>query len=494
MGIRYHGVPINEFLDAIKARGPTSPVYKFVPLMTYWRRYWFDPNERDQPFPIRNQNIIDDVPGIEWPPLRKIFLNSFLYCIRAQYFPTYSKSLYVHFDDAINAAEEISGLFDAGPELEFSMQPMELIRESMLNESTPTFTGYLSTFRTTRQYLINMMAMEDNRKLHPEIEDQTIDPPIVICGLNRSGTTFLQNLLAQDSTTRSVRACEMLAPYGHDGRYRPHNLPNSATEEEWADDPRIEYAQEVLDTQLGTSDEWNSIHSQAAAAPEEEFMILEQVGRCYSICSAFDVPGYRKWLFADDCQQMKEGYRFHKRFLQHLQWQRRGSRWLLKMPFHLFTLDALFSTYPDARIIVSHRDPKEVIASWCSLVKYARQNLTNADNPIRIGQEELEAMSMMMSNGLKFRGEHPELADRFIDVQYTDVIENPMGVVESLYESMGLELTDKTRRDMKAYIDKNKQERKKMTKHTYSLEEYGLTVDDIEKSFSSYYNSGHLSG
>lgn len=98
-----------------------------------------------------------------------------------------------------------------------------------------------------------------------------------------------------------------------------------------------------------------SIHAQTAGSPEEDFMIMEQCGRCYSICTEFDVPSYKEWLFADNYKNMKEAYIFHKRFLMHLQHQRAGKQWLLKMPFHLFTLDALFDTYKDANIIFTHR-------------------------------------------------------------------------------------------------------------------------------------------
>ena len=132
-------------------------------------------------------------------------------------------------------------------------------------------------------------------------------------------------------------------------------LPILLVSLKYLQDPRIKFAQEVLDSQLALSEEWISIHAQSAELPEEDFVMLEHCGRCYPICTEFNVPSYRKWLYANDFQEMKNAYRFHKRFLQHLQYQRVADRWLLKMPFHLFTLDALFETYPDARIIFMHR-------------------------------------------------------------------------------------------------------------------------------------------
>lgn len=79
LGISYKGVKVEVFLEAIKKRGPDSPVFKFVPLMQHWRKFWFDPNERTDSFPISNSHIFEDLPHVKWPPLREVFKNSVLY-------------------------------------------------------------------------------------------------------------------------------------------------------------------------------------------------------------------------------------------------------------------------------------------------------------------------------------------------------------------------------------------------------------------------------
>lgn len=77
--MRYRGVAIDEFLTAIKLRGPESPVFKFVPLMQFMRKYWFGEDERDQDFPIETRNIFEVLPHMEWPNQRDVFKNSVLY-------------------------------------------------------------------------------------------------------------------------------------------------------------------------------------------------------------------------------------------------------------------------------------------------------------------------------------------------------------------------------------------------------------------------------
>ncbi|KFG37318.1 putative type I fatty acid synthase, partial [Toxoplasma gondii GAB2-2007-GAL-DOM2] len=489
LGISYVGVKVDEFLEAIKKRGPESPVFKFVPLMQHWRRFWFDPEERTESFPISNEHIFEDLPHMRWPSLREVFKNSLLYSVRMGFFPKNSKSIILDPQVALNEARRICGLQLMGREGEdFFLHPWRVLQESARRECDLLFGGQLAVYRTVRHYFMNVMYLADAQAKCPEIEKQEIQAPLIIVGLNRTGTTFLQNLMSTDPSNRSLRYCEMIAPYGPDGNYRPKGLPN--TEESWKKDPRIPFAQEILDSQLGLSEEWMAIHTQRAELPEEDFVIFEHCGRCYSICTEFSVPSYREWLASDNYKETRKAYSFHKRFLQHLQWQRPAKRWLLKMPFHLFTLEALFETYPDAKIIFMHRDPKETMGSWASLVKHAQQSLMDNVDPSALGREELRAMSTMINRALAFRRSHPELGPRFLDVQYQDLVNNPIGVVKSIYKHFGIPLTLAAQTGIASFCNENRKHRDKLTKHMYSLKDVDLTDGMVQEAFKEYYDSG----
>ncbi|CDI76871.1 Soraphen polyketide synthase A, related, related [Eimeria acervulina] len=488
LGLAYKGASVDEFLAAVKARGPESPVFKFVPLMQFMRKYWFDSEQRTDDFPIENKNIFEDLPDAKWPDQRDIFKNSLLYSVQSGFFPKNSKAIRVDPEACLEDAKRMSGLDSLGEDHDYFMKPLHILKDSLLQESNPSFCGKLAMFRTVRQQLMNLMYMEKMRIEHPEIEQQEIKEPLIIVGLNRTGTTFLQNIMATDISNRSARYCEMIAPYGNNGDYCQKGLSNDP--ESWKHDPRIKFAQEVLDSQLALSEEWISIHAQSAELPEEDFVMLEHCGRCYSICTEFNVPSYRKWLYANDFQEMKNAYRFHKRFLQHLQYQRVADRWLLKMPFHLFTLDALFETYPDARIIFMHRDPKDTLASWASLVRCAQQSLLDSVNPTELGKLELEAMSSMINQALDFRASRPDLKDQILDVQYKDLIENPLGTVSKIYSHFKIPLTEQARLRMTEFCQEDKKTRNKLSKHQYTLEDVSLTKAMVEKAFGQYYNSG----
>eukprot|EP00921_Rhytidocystis_pertsovi_P005095 GHVQ01008804.1.p1 GENE.GHVQ01008804.1~~GHVQ01008804.1.p1 ORF type:complete len:4630 (+),score=744.88 GHVQ01008804.1:433-13890(+) len=491
VGISYKGVQVDEFITAVKTRGPTSPVFKFLPLMQYWRRFWFDPKERTTPFPIRFQNIIDELPHMDWPPLKEIFVRSFVYGMSFDFFPDASKSLIIDPALCLADAQRMSGNLSLS-DPSFYMEPSKILAHSLTQECKTTFAGKLMHYRGHRQHLMNVMFMEQRESQNPKILQQPISRPLIVVGLNRTGTTFLQKLLATDGGNRPTYYYEMLTPYGEDGKYDVQGLDHATTSRE--EDPRIEYSRNMLEMleAVGVDEEWAAIHEQRADQPEEEFMILEQCGRSYSICTECGVPSYREWLFKDDFAQMKKAYKFHKRFLQHLQWQNKGERWMLKMPFHLFALDALVETYPDAMIVFMHRDPKEIMGSWGSLVSHLQSHMLRDVDKTKLGSLELDAMSTMIQRAIAFRNSRPDLKEQFIDVQYKDFVYDPTAAVKKIYKHFNLTVSKHFNTAMSKFISDNRKNRDKLTKHLYSLADVGLTEEDVQQAFKAYYESGLL--
>lgn len=250
-------------------------------------------------------------------------------------------------------------------------------------------------------------------------------------------------------------------------------------------DPRLSYAKEILQMKMGLSDKWKSVHYQAADLADECYIFLEQCGRCYSITVPFYTPAYRKWLLGNNCEEMKKSYWFHKRFLQHLQRQRETKRWVLKMPFHMFTMDELMKTYPDAKVIFMHRDPVDVVGSWCSLVRTTRSILNKDVNLDTIGAEELDALSTMTSNASQFRKAHRELDNRFVDVHYDDFIQNPFKTLRRVYDTFDISMPSDLEEKIDNYLVKDKKSRASCIKHNYSLKEFGLTREAVDAAFKS---------
>ncbi|KAH7647411.1 type I fatty acid synthase [Cryptosporidium bovis] len=171
LGIKeYKGVLIDEFFTVIKNRGPESPIFKFVPLMKYWRHYWFDNVQRTTPFPVDTSHVLEDFPEIKWPRLEDTFYNSFLYCVKRGYFPANSASVSfipaVCFDDALDDIQNEC----AHTENEFNKNKYDMICSGMqrnvqtlhdiLQELPLTFFAKYSYYQLLKQSIINQYMVQ----------------------------------------------------------------------------------------------------------------------------------------------------------------------------------------------------------------------------------------------------------------------------------------------------------------------------------------------
>ena len=80
---------------------------------------------------------------------------------------------------------------------------------------------------------------------------------------------------------------------------------------------------------------------------------------------SYPMPSYGRWLARADFAPM---FHAHRRFLQLLQWRCPGERWVLKSPSYLAKLPQFFAEYPDAYVVLTHRDPLKVLPSLVSIM------------------------------------------------------------------------------------------------------------------------------
>ena len=178
--------------------------------------------------------------------------------------------------------------------------------------------------------------------------------------------------------------------------------------------------------------------------------------------------------------------------MQHFTWQRRqreseGERhWLLKMPFHLIELEVLLETYPDADFIQTHREPVEVMGSWNSIVDRIRGFSTEPRPPHEAGAEQLAFMSGMLNGAMRFRASHPALDQRWVDVRYVDLVDDPMAVVDDIYARLGWPLEPPFARAMREWLTLQEEQRRQEPRHEYQLEDYGLTPEGVNEAFAPY--------
>ena len=244
--------------------------------------------------------------------------------------------------------------------------------KSVNEEAKPNAYGSLAVKRLIERSLYGRYKVEEYLARHPEIEQQPIGQPVFIIGMPRTGTTILHALLHQDPAHRSPLAWECLLPY-------PPHTPETFEDNDQLDTIRREFGQ-----LFKLVPDFLRKHYMAADSPQECLGIDALDFNTFQISAQLYVPSYMDWIAhgADRLATM----RFHKRFLQYLQSGGvKGERWLLKSPVHLMRLPELFEVYPDAKIIMTHRDPTNVVTSTASLIL---QTIPGQPNKTRQGRPD----------------------------------------------------------------------------------------------------------
>lgn len=316
------------------------------------------------------------------------------------------------------------------------------------------------------QMLSDRLATTDYLAQRPELLDRSIERPLFVFGMPRTGTTLLSNLLACDSARRSALTWEI---------EQPVPPPTTAT---LKTDPRAvaKLAQEKA--MLAAHPEMGKYYRNSAVYPNEcmFFMMHDFKGLAYE--SRGKLPAYRDWLLSTD---MTSTYQYHKRFLQLLQADAPGN-WNLKMPSHALWLDTLLAIYPDARLVWAHRDPFTATSSFCSILSMAHRGYTGKIDYEWLGEDCPYQAQLHLDRIMDTREKLGQ--DRIVDIHYADITRDPMGAIRKLYADLGDTLTPEAEAAMQTWLDENPQG--KFGKHEYALEQYGLSVERLTPRFERY--------
>ena len=238
----------------------------------------------------------------------------------------------------------------------------------------------------------------------------------------------------------------------------------------------------VRSIQIFTSRCWPT---QALLDPEgsdECTNLIDQVFGMVGVLNLYRIPKYFQWL-ADSADSGKV-YAHHKSVLQHLQWQSPPRRWVMKYPNYIMSMAHLRDTYPDALFVVSHRDPVQTLASLCKLTHVLREvSYDEADNTMeQVGKDIWHFIQTHVDHMLEYRRTSGDTG--IVDVDYRQLIENPTGVVQSVYTAAGMEFPDSVRTEIADWSAKNPKGKRGV--NSYNLEDYGLDRDAVEAGFADY--------
>lgn len=363
-----------------------------------------------------------------------------------------------------------TGLDDFGDE-QFHY-PLTVLLQSFEADADLNLFGRISVYSEIIRMLCNRLLMVADRKRFPIIDSEKIVRPLFITGLPRSGTTFLHALLAQDPKCRAPQVWEVM---------HPSPPPTTAS---YATDSRIAKTEKELKWLDILIPYFKRVHLIHERYPQECIAITSHAFMSYVFESMYHVSSYRIW---HDKQDKKPVYEFHRRFLQHLQSRAPGTHLVLKAPSHLMALESLLNVYPDADIVVTHRDPLKVLPSCASFTKVLREPFTNQISNEKIGIEVSSRWEGSAWHSLQFRRSRPDQQQRFFDVNFTDLERDPMSVVRGIYRHFGREIDGSAELAMKAFIAKNPKD--KNGAHHYSLEEFGLDRETEKQRFQFYMDS-----
>ena len=251
-----------------------------------------------------------------------------------------------------NEAREQTGLDDFGDGSH--REGLERLVAALNEEAELTEAGEVMLRIRVVGLLTSRLRIEDAYREHPAIDDEVVEGPVFVVGLPRTGTTALSQLVAADPQFRSLRLWESSSPCPP---------PETATEHS---DPRIAETEAGLAMMNQMFPLMETMHHEEATTPTECQDLLGMSFRTVHFDGFGHVPSYLSWVTECD---MRGTYRYHRRVLRLLQWHCPPHLWHLKTPVHMFSLDALLETYPDAKFLWSHRDPAKVLASVCSLIQ-----------------------------------------------------------------------------------------------------------------------------
>lgn len=367
-------------------------------------------------------------------------------------------------DEIVARAREATGLTDLGDPA--ALEGLEVLVKASNEEAKLSEAGAPRWEANLVGMLSNRMRIVDYLKRHPDLLERPVERPTFVFGLPRTGTTLTINLLSADPARRCFLRWEAL------------NSVPPAKAGELHTDPRCATEQQRLDMSVKYAPQIAAAHYEDADSPSEC-----QFSMALSFCAQlFDsnlhIPSYGRWFFQTS---YLPAFRFHKQLLQLLQ-ENNGGRWTLKNPWHPLFLNDLTTVYPDAQLVMTHRDPAEVVGSACSLIRLVRPMFSDVVDMRAIAEQLIETFDLMIARQNAYRDKHGE--GSIFDIQYTEQLRDPVGEMRRLYAHFDEAFTPEAEAAMVKKLADNPQG--KHGKHVYSLAEFGLTADGVRAHFKDY--------
>ncbi len=371
----------------------------------------------------------------------------------------------------LEQAASDTGLDDFGDDLH--VEPLTVIVDSLTREAGLSTIGQLTVHGNLVGHATQKLLVTDLIRRHPEIAEIPIERPIVIAGQGRTGTTHLHNLMASDSSLRSMPYWESLEPV-------PPLAEQRLAATSPADDPRYQRCTDAL-SQLNTVlPHFKRMHDMYPEHAHEEIALCVIAFGGIAPETMAPLPTFRDWYLASD---QTPYYRFMKTMLQVMTFQRGGTRWLLKSPQHVEQLGPLMEVFPDATVVCTHRDPVAVASSMATMLAYTARLAVEPDRLRDVGRYWIDRMARMFD--AMERDRHLVPAEQSMDVAFDDFMADDIAMVKRIYDLADQPFTDSTEAGMQAYMAEHP--RGVHGSVTYHMaDDFGIDPADLATRLASY--------
>jgi hypothetical protein len=364
-------------------------------------------------------------------------------------------------DSLLASAQAATGLNDYGDD--GWREPFRVLRDGLDGDARLHAVGRMLTRADLVRSLVNLLTISEAFRANPTFSSRLVAAPIFVTGLARSGTSILHELLAQDPALRAPLTWELLYP-------RATGDPGDRPERADAD---VTFWNAV-------TPEYQTMHENRGDAPNECILGTMSVFASDYWSGGHDVPEYARWLARSD---MSLSYRFHRSLLQMLQTDA-PRPWVLKAPSHLSSLAALFREYPDARVVITHRDPLRVLGSLVDLLVTLRWQRSDHVDYERVVRTNVKAYPYVLDAMIDLRESGAIPNEQIVDVQYQDLVRDPWKTIAGAYGALGLDFTPAAEQRMQLYLSAKPKDRHGT--HEYTFADLGVDYDATRAAFARY--------
>ncbi len=373
-------------------------------------------------------------------------------------------------DTVVQRAQTLTDVEDPDP-THFA-ENLAAVVECMSGEKELTLAGVEMAVGMLALALRNRMEVDRYVADQPAVENASVDRPIFLTGLPRSGTTYFQYLFDLDPDLRMMRTWEGERP-----------VPPPAVDADSARRRREASIENARLTRELTGGKIDAFHLTDVDGPQECLAILDQTFVNPGLLWPMSGERYLEYLLHG--ADLRAAYEYHARVLKLLQSGAPPKRWTLKWPCHLLALEAIAEVYPDATFVVTHRDPVQALASNCSLAHMLRTGTDPNYDPTIIGRDMLNLVRAHVDRLVAFDvAQSQSEGSSLVHVDYYRLVDSPETVMPSVFESVGLEWTPVVEDRIRAWRAENP--KGKRGTHEYTLDDYGLDRAMVSEALAAY--------